>query len=127
MRLGNLVRGFRRPRVLIPMVAAIVLVIVVAAVLWYVTAEQRRPVKIIGATVVGDSLILEVDSCGGEPEVTDIDQGPSEVRVTVEASTRVIGSARECADSIAMRLQSPLGARLVVDATRGEPVEVQGR
>lgn len=125
LRPGSPAHGLWRPRV--PVAVAMTLVVVVAAVYLYVTVEQRRPTEIVGATVVGESLIIETDSCGGAPEVTDIEESPSEVRITAEASTRLIGSGNQCADSIETRLESPLGDRLVVDGTSGEPVEVQGR
>jgi len=105
---------------------AVMLAVVATAGYLYATAERRRPVEIVGAMVVSEAVIVEVRSCGGEPEITAIEESPREVRITVEASTRLIRSGSECADSIEAQLEFPLRDRLLIDGTSGQPVEVRG-
>ena len=103
-----------------------VLAAVVVAVFVFTTGERRRAVEIVTGTASGDVVVLEVGSCGGEPAVAELEESASEVRVTVEATTRPLGPAAECLDGVEVRLSAPLGDRVLVDGASGQPVEVQG-
>ncbi|WP_377643526.1 hypothetical protein [Oryzobacter terrae] len=70
-----------------------------------------------------DSAELEVtaDSCNAHPSAA-VEESDAEVRVLLTAN-RSWGDA-ECADSVVVRLASPLGTRAVVDAATGRRVDV---
>lgn len=119
--------GRRVPRLRLVLAILVLLAAVIAAVYVYATAELRRPVEIYSATVSNNVVILEVSSCGGEPTVTELDQLDGEVRISVESTTRLIGTAAECLDGLEVQLDAPLRDRVLIDGSNGQPVEVQRR
>ncbi len=70
-----------------------------------------------------ESAELEVtaDSCNAHPTAT-VEESDTEVRVVLTAN-RSWGDA-DCADSVLVRLASPLGTRAVVDGATDRRVEV---
>ena len=66
-------------------------------------------------------LVLTADTCNAHPSA-EVEESATEVRVLLRAS-RSWGDA-DCADSVAVDLATPLGARTVVDAATGERLEV---
>lgn len=105
--------------------AAVVVLAVIAAAYDYALTERRRPVEIMTAMAFDGVVVLEVGSCRGEPTVTELDQADAEVRIAVEATTRLMGPAMECADGIEVQLDAPLRDRVLIDGSNGQPVEVQ--
>lgn len=119
--------GRRVPRPWPVLAVVVVLAAVIAAGYVYATAERRRPVEIVGATAFDNVVMLEVGSCGGEPTVTELDQADGEVRIAVEATTRLMGAAAECLDGLEVHLDAPLRDRVLIDGSNGQTVEVQRR
>ena len=117
------VRRVRRRWLVLAVVGVLATVIIVGYI--YATAERRRPVEIIGATSLDEVVVLEVSSCHGEPTVTELDQADGDVRIAVEATTRPLGPADECNDVLEVRLDTPLGDRVLIDWSNGQEVEVQ--
>lgn len=113
------------PRPAVVLAVVLVVAAVVAAAYVYATTERRRSVEIVAATAFDDIVLLEVSSCGGEPTITKLDEADDDVRIVVEATTRLIGAAAECLDSIEAQLDAPLGDRVLIDESNGEAVEVQ--
>lgn len=123
----------RAPRRRVLVLGALLLVsvgVVVAVVL----AGSSEPAQVSGVTVRGDGSRLVVEyvapseSCGGEAEV-DVTEDDDEVVVTVvirrpfELGTRACLPRGRIAHAD-VDLESPLGARAVVNGTTGEPVAV---
>ena len=69
-------------------------------------------------------LGLGVNSCLGDPKVTQVLETEHEVEVKVIAFTRPFHGGRDCADGVAAQLQEPLGDRIVVDGHTGQRVSV---
>ena len=69
-------------------------------------------------------LGLSVNSCLGDPKVTQVRETEHEVEVKVIAFTRPFHGGRDCADGAAVQLREPLGGRIVVDGHTGQRVRV---
>jgi hypothetical protein len=112
----------------------VVTVIATALVVALVTAcgalgrtEGRGPVSLAGRgvdVIEGDTLLLTVPSCYGNPELTSLTQ--DDQAVTVEIVTTV-GDQPDCADGLRVELDEPLGNRRVIDATSGEALRITAR
>ena len=118
-------RDRRVPRPGLTLAVVVVLAAVIATAYVYAAAERRRSVEIDGAMAFDEVVLLVVGSCGGEPTITRLEQADGEVRIAVEATTRPMGPAAECQDSIEAQLDAPLGDRLLIDESNGQAVEVQ--
>lgn len=104
------------------------LVLVVAIVVGWRLLEGltvRDSVKIVEAELWDDgTLALAVDSCNGDPKVSLLKENDQEVRVEVVASSTPFGGGDDCLDIVKVRLQEPLGDRVVFDAHSGKTVSV---
>ena len=91
---------------------------------------DREPIalggEIHGASVDGTRLGIEVPTCGGEPEVTVLEEADEEVRVEV-FSERQRGTVDACLDEVQVELARPLDGRDRVDLTSGRTLRVEGR
>lgn len=70
----------------------------------------------------GRTIVVGVPSCNGEPTVTFIE---SEESITFQIETQVPTGSNgdECADEVALNLESPLGNRMVIDDFGGRILE----
>jgi len=120
-------RRVRRSWLVLAVVVVVVVAAVIVASLSYATAERRRSVEIVNAEELDDVvLLLAVDSCGGEPTVTELDQAEAEVRIAVESTTRLLASeTNDCQDGVEVQLDAPLGDRVLIDGSNGRAVAVQ--
>ena len=75
---------------------------------------------------VDDSNWIEliVASCNGDPAASVTRETDAEVWVKVAASSTPLKGGGDCQDIVGVRLQEPLGDRVVVDKHTGEPVIV---
>lgn len=74
-----------------------------------------------GATVRGKTLELTVGSCKGSPTAKVVE---SNERVTITARAD-LSNPDDCADSLTVELEGPLGDRQLVDAFDGETLETR--
>ena len=116
----------RRPASLAVAAAALV---VAAFLVWLLPGGGvwRGEVSVVGAELRFPhtlELILSVDSCQGNPEVSQFRETDREVQVKVVASSTPFRGGRDCLDSVKVQLQDPLGDRLVVDRHSGQSVSV---
>jgi hypothetical protein len=79
-----------------------------------VKAELRSP----------DRLVLIVDSCNGDPEVSLLRETDVDVQVKVVASSTPLRGGDDCLDPVEVQLQKPLGDRVVIDMHTGQSVSV---
>jgi len=101
-------------------------VVVLAAGYFYATAERRQPVEIVNAEELDEVLLVVVGTCGGEPTVSELDQGDAEVRIVVESTTQLLaGAGGDCQDGVEVHLDAPFGDRVLIDGSNGQAVEVQ--
>ena len=72
-------------------------------------------------------VIVEVPTCDGHPEVTQLHEQAE--RVTVEVvSTKVLrGDSPACLDNVEVQLERPLGDRELIDRTSGRTLRVRNR
>ncbi len=92
------------------------------------SGERRGPVELggnFGATVDGQTLGIEVPSCGGDPVLARLLQQQDAIRVEVITTVQIdVGDA--CLDAISVVLDAPLGDRAVIDLTSGRVIDVEG-
>ncbi len=69
-------------------------------------------------------LILIVNSCGGHPSVSSLEQSDLDVRLQVVASSTPFRGGCTGFDHIAVRLRDPLGDRVLIDNQTGQVVVV---
>ena len=69
-------------------------------------------------------LELTVASCNGDPVASVSRATDTEVWVKVVASSTPLEGGGDCQDIVGVRLQKPLGDRVVVDKHTGDPVIV---
>ncbi len=87
----------------------------------------RGEVSVVEAELRDDSLlVLSLDSCNGDPDVSVLEENDDQVRVEAVASSTPFGGGDDCLDVVEVRLQQPLGNRVVVDAHSGDEVSVSG-
>ncbi len=74
------------------------------------------------------TLSMTVRACDGAPQVSDVVERETEVRlaVTAAASASPPGDST-CAERVTVKLAAPLGDRPLVDARSGEELSVWGR
>jgi hypothetical protein len=78
-------------------------------------AELRSP----------DSLVLNVDSCNGNPEVVLLREMDVDVQVKVVSGRFPFSGGRDdCADGVEIQLRQPLGDRVLIDKHSGQTVSV---
>ena len=83
--------------------------------------RTRGPVAILEGRLDGPTtLVLNVSTCGGNPEVAELQETSTEVRVEIVSTDVSEGPA--CADGIEVPLASPLADREVIDLTSGDQV-----
>lgn len=71
------------------------------------------------------TLIVGVNTCNADPRVAVV-EGEQSITLTVRADRQPFGSD-DCADSLSVPLEEPLGDRRVVDDVTGEELAVVGR
>lgn len=115
------------------MVLAVVVALLVVIVVTVVGLQAlqdvtvRSAVDVVEAEVRDDgSLVLEVDSCNGDPVASVLEQADDQVRIQVVASSTPFRGGDDCLDAVEVALQEPLGDRVVVDAHTGSTVSVRG-
>ncbi len=83
---------------------------------------RTRPVAIAEAVVGsgGRVVVLTVPTCNAQTEVTRLVEADDSVEVEVAATGG--STTRECLDSVEVPLTAPLGQRVLIDASTGEPV-----
>ena len=69
-------------------------------------------------------LSLGVGSCLGNPEVSLLRETDVDVQIKVIAFSTPMHGGRSCQDGVVVRLQEPLGDRIVVDGHTGQRVSV---
>lgn len=74
-----------------------------------------------------NTIQLTVDTCGGDPEVSQIRESDEIVEVRVVSLRTWGGSGNDCLDMVEVRFGAPLGERILIDVTSGREIEVQGR
>ena len=127
--LGVFISG--RPKSLIVAVVVTGLVVVVAGMFLLIGFggyTWRSAVSVTGAELYSPNrLVFNVDSCNKHPEVsvlreTDVDV---QVEVVVDSHPFLLGRL-DCQDAVEVKLQEPLGDRVVVDKHTGRSVSVIG-
>lgn len=116
----------RNRRVALAIIVPLVLVIALV-VGWRILQglTVRNAVDIVEAELRDDgSLVLEVDSCNGDPAASVLEQN-DQVRVEVVASTTPYRGGQDCLDIVEIALQEPLGERALVDAHTDDEVSVR--
>lgn len=99
---------------------ALALMGVVAVVAGGCSGSTRGPVAIDNATLEGPTVLqINVVSCNGDPEVSQLEEAATEVRVEVVADLDPVG---DCQDTVTVELDAPLNGRSVVDLTSGRVV-----
>lgn len=85
---------------------------------------ERVATPLIDASTdrTGTRLLVTVGSCGGNPEVVEVDEAATQVRVLV-VSDEAKGDTLACAEAVQVRLQKPLADRALIEST-GDDVEV---
>lgn len=86
------------------------------------TAAITEVVLLDGAT---ETMIVSVDTCNANPRLAVV-EGEQAITLAVQADQQSWGSD-DCADSINVELDAPLGDRRVIDGATGEELAVVGR
>jgi hypothetical protein len=105
-----------------------VAVAAVAFLFWVAAtgARWRGGVDVVGAESFSDGrVMLEVNSCHGNPELSHLEETDQTVEVGVVSSWNsfLLGSD-DCDDSLEIRLGEPLGGRGLLDLHTGDSVRV---
>ena len=104
------------------------LVVFVASVcVWYSFGGGgwRGAVTVNAATYLYPyELSIGVGSCLGGPEVSLLRETDVEVQIKVIAFSTPMHGGRNCQDGVVVRLQEPLGDRIVIDGHTGQRVRV---
>ena len=86
----------------------------------------RGAVTVDGATYLYPyGLSLGVGSCLGSPEVSLLRETDVDVQIKVIAFSTPFHGGRSCRDGVVVRLQEPLGDRIVVDGHTGQRVNIR--
>jgi hypothetical protein len=98
----------------------------IAAVICGCTTTERVPTALLDASAdrAGTRLMVTFDTCSGNPEVVEVAETSTEVRVRV-VSDEESGDSLGCAVGLGVRLQKPLGERVLIDDSTGDRVEVR--
>lgn len=83
--------------------------------------KGRGPAEVVEYRVDGGSVVLTIDTCNGEPEITSLGQGVERVEVAVTCTSHDPGDG--CLDLLSVDLESPLGDRDLVDLSTGRVVD----
>jgi hypothetical protein len=124
------VRRFLSRRLTSLAVAAAVLVVtgfVAAFLAWLLLGGGvwRSEVSVVGARLHSPTkLVLVVDSCYGDPKLSQLQETDRDVQVKVVASSTPFRGRQDCADGVEVQLQEPLVGRVVVDKHTGQSVSV---
>ncbi len=107
----------------------VILVCIIGAVFaaWLVLWDGvwRSEVSVVEAELRSpDRLVLFVDSCNEDPEVTLLRESDIDVQIKVVASSTPLRGGGDCLDMVEVQLQEPLGDRVVVDKHTGQSVSV---
>lgn len=102
--------------------ASIGLVMILAPMVAGCSSEPTRgPAHIVHyAPTFDDSITVTVDTCNGDPVVTDLVEGPDEVTVAITSTKTDPGDA--CLDDLVIALAASIGGRTVIDASNGREV-----
>lgn len=117
--------GGRRWHFLVPAIALGLAVLV--GWMLFVGVTWRGPVRVVAAeSRQPDRLMLIVNSCQANPELSLLRESGQEVEVEVIATKtfRLRGGGNDCQDLVEVQLQEPLGDRIVVDLHSGKAVSV---
>jgi hypothetical protein len=103
----------------------LVLVAIMTVICGCATTE-RVPTALLDASAdrTGTRLMVALDTCSGKPEVVDVSETTTEVRARV-LSDDESGDSLGCAVALGVRLQEPLGDRVVIDDSTGDRVKVR--
>lgn len=86
----------------------------------------KRAVSVVGAELRSpDRLDLSVDSCRKNPQLALRQETNVEVQVMVVAFSTSYRPGPDCQDIVNIRLQQPLGDRILIDMHTGQPVSVR--
>ena len=109
-------------------VVALAVVALIGGLMWvllngYTTREQ---VEVVDAEYLPgqQALLLIVGTCQGNPELTQLEQTDSEVRVAVVSTIHHFQGGNACQDSVEVALEEPLAQRQVIDLASGTTVSV---
>ncbi len=105
------------------------LAVVVGASIWAV--DRLGPGR--RNTSVGEAFFLEpavfeviVNSCNGDPQLTELDESADEVRIRVTSwHPGYFDGKDDCLDQLEITLTEPLGNRRLVDASSGNQIVVE--
>lgn len=113
-----------RPRRGRAAIIAIVL-LAIAIVVFLVRGEYVARTRIVEANALSDTEIrLSIDSCNGNPSVSEINQDVEDVVRIAVRSTQFIWGGGDCLDQLTFELDEPLGDRRLVDVETGDVVDV---
>lgn len=100
-------------------------VLVAVASLTAGCSADRVPTALLDATSdsAGKRLTITVATCGGNPEVTEVAETATEVRVRV-ISDEESGDSLGCAQALVVPLDEPLGDRVLIDDSTGDTIRV---
>lgn len=106
-------------------VVVVVALVVAAAVVVTRGFEWRTRVAITDAWLAPEgTLMLAVDTCGGDPVLDLLDENGEDVRVAVVSTRQMFRGRDDCKDSVEVPLERPLGDRTITDVTSGKTVEL---
>jgi|GEM_PF-3107974 len=88
----------------------------------------RGPAAISEAWLYDDrTLHVNVGTCGGDPEITVLEETDTEVRLSIVSTDVAQGwPSTLCLDGLDITLEAPFGERTLVDLTTGRPHPVGG-
>lgn len=103
--------------------------VVLAGVAWMVLHgyTTRERVEVVSASYWVDrsQLMLTVGTCGGDPELSKLEETATQVDVEVVSTVPRFRGSNDCLDVVEVTLPQPLGQRQVVDLATGQVVDVE--
>lgn len=101
------------------------MVLVALASLAVGCSADRVPTALLDATIDsgGTRLTITVATCSGNPEVAEVAETATEVRVRV-ISDEESGDSLGCAQALVVPLDEPLDDRALIDDSTGDTVSV---
>lgn len=99
--------------------------VAVAALILAACTRTATIVEVVLPDGASQTLVVGVDTCNADPRVAVVEDGQS-ITLTVRADRHPFGSD-DCADSVSVPLDEPLGDRHVLDGVTGDELGVVGR
>ena len=100
----------------------------IALLFWVALTEARwrGGVDVVGAeSYSGGRVILEVNTCHGDPELSHLEEAGRTVEVAVVSSWgSLFFGGDDCLDAFEIQLRGPLGDRDLIDLHSGKRVRV---